>query len=160
MPNMWWGIINSYVFTKCYTVSFELQNWQHIIESHNQTHISKSHNCTWGNRVSLRLPQGSHLCCPASISGGCLLWVPFGWQNSVFSDGLLPSCSFPGLWTLWGLLYSRLTCPQLCGAVVDQKELYEWAKSLCTYIESWCFTCFCMGFFFLFFLDHFKRLSK
>lgn len=34
----------------------------------------------------------------------------------------LPAVS-PGLWILWGLLYSRSTCPQLCWAIVDQKGL-------------------------------------
>lgn len=57
------------------------------------------------------------------VLGGRMLWAPFGWQNIMFFHGLLPSCGFPGLWTLWGLLYSRLTCSQLCKAVADQKAL-------------------------------------
>lgn len=59
----------------------------------------------------------------AIVLGGWMLWAPFGWQNIMFFHGLLPSCGFPGLWTLWGLLYSRLTCSQLCKAIADQKAL-------------------------------------
>lgn len=86
-------ILNYSLFTLCYTFSFESENWVHIIDSNNRTHIIIIAHWV-PDRGILKVPRLSF---PAFMLGGRLLKALFGWQNSVFSDGLLPSCGFPGV---------------------------------------------------------------